>query len=96
MLAAFAWIEAPEGRRIPKVVMSVVVNTIAVLAGTSLIGVAILAVAILVMVKFMHFEMADMLSFGHSVQFTDNLGDFHVLNTETMRDEDGNKWEWTK
>lgn len=92
MLAAFAWIEAPRGRRLHKTIMSVIVNAVAILCGTSLIGVAILAAAVLVMTKFMHFALHDMLSFGHSIQFTDNLGDFHVLNLETMRDESGDKW----
>lgn len=96
MLATFAWIEAPQGRRTHKTVMSVIVNTVAILCGMSLIGVVILVVAVLVMTKFMHFALHDMLSFGHSVQFTDNLGDFHVLNLETMRDESGNKWEEKK
>lgn len=93
MLATFAWIEAPQGRRMHKTVMSVIVNTVAILCGTSLIGAAVLVAAVLVMTKFMHFALHDMLSFGHSIQFTDNLGDFHVLNLETMRDESGNKWE---
>lgn len=96
MLATFAWIEAPQERRIHKTVMSVVVNIAAILCGMSFIGVVILVVAVLVMTKFMHFAMHDMLSFGHSIQFTDNLGDFHVLNLETMRDESGNKWEEKK
>lgn len=93
MFATFAWIEAPYGRRMHKTVMSVVVNTVAILCGMSLIGVAILVVVIFVMTKFMRFALHDMLSFGHSIQFTDNFGDFHILNLETMRDESGNKWE---
>lgn len=93
MLAAFAWIEAPHGRRIYKTVMSVVVNTVAILCGMSIIGAAILVVAILVMTKFMKFALHDMLSFGHSVHFTSNLGEYHILNTETMLDENGNKWK---
>lgn len=93
MLAAFAWVEAPAHRRTQKVVMSLVVNTVAILCGTNFIGIAILVVVVLVMAKFMKFSMHDMLSFGHSIQFTDNLGDFHILNLETMRDEEGDKWE---
>lgn len=93
MLAAFAWIEAPHGRRIYKTAMSVVVNTVAILCGTSLIGVAILVVVIFLMTKFMKFALHDMLTLGHSYHFTSNLGNYHILNTVTMRDEDGNKWK---
>lgn len=91
-LAAFAWIQAPSTRRIQKAVMSVIINTIGALCGISLIGVLILVVSILVMVKFMKYSMHDMMSFGRSIQFTDNHGDFHILNIDTMLDEDGNRW----
>ena len=52
----------------------------------------ILLFSLMFLFKFMKFELHDMFSFGNSVHGWTNKGNFHIINTVTGLDEDGNRW----
>lgn len=92
LCVVFAYEDTPKEVRWRKIVFQAVAAGISYMAGFSIVGVLILLFSLMFLFKFMKFELHDMFSFGHSVQGWTNKGNFHIINTVTGLDEDGNRW----
>ena len=92
MCVVFAYEDTPKEVRWRKIVFQAVAAGISYMAGFSIVGVLILLFSLMFLFKFMKFELHDMFSFGNSVQGWTNKGNFHIINTVTGLDEDGNRW----
>lgn len=92
LCVVFAYEDTPKEARWRKIVFQAVAAGISYMAGFSIVGVLILLGSLMFLFKLMKFELHDMFSFGNSVQGWTNKGNFHIINTVTGLDEDGNRW----
>ena len=81
--------------RIRSTLLTALTTVVGLLGGLCVIPVLIVIFLFYaVLYAFFHYGIHDMFTFGHGIQFWDNHGDFHILNTVTMTDESGRRWRW--